>query len=86
MDPIEIGCNCMDWYHLAWNKIKWWAVVKTILNIAGSIEYTEFLDQLRKKDYPHVVSQSVTELVTSSHLYDVLFDVRSEVLTHTDIK
>jgi hypothetical protein len=42
---------------------------------AGSINCREFLDYLRKKNYPHVVSQSVIELVTFTQPQHVLFDI-----------
>jgi len=29
----KYAVNCMDCIHLAWNKIKWWAPVMTVLNV-----------------------------------------------------
>jgi hypothetical protein len=35
MDQKEIGCEDMDWIHLAHNMDQWWALVCTVVNLRG---------------------------------------------------
>jgi hypothetical protein len=33
LDIREIGCEGVDWIHLAQDRNQWWAVVNTVMNI-----------------------------------------------------
>jgi hypothetical protein len=34
MDLTGIGCEGVDWIHLAWDKVEWWWVlVNTVMNL-----------------------------------------------------
>jgi hypothetical protein len=34
-DLREIGYKVVDWIHLAQHRAKWWALVKTVMNLRG---------------------------------------------------
>jgi hypothetical protein len=40
----EIGCEGMDWIHLAQDRCGWWAVVTAVMNLRGSIKGGKFVD------------------------------------------
>ena len=33
MDLQEVGCGDMDWIDLAKDRVKWWALVNTVMNL-----------------------------------------------------
>jgi hypothetical protein len=33
MDLEQVGCEHVDWINLAQDRIEWWALVKTIMNL-----------------------------------------------------
>jgi hypothetical protein len=33
MEHTEIGCECVNWIHLAQDMVQWWAVVNTAMDI-----------------------------------------------------
>jgi hypothetical protein len=47
MDLRGIGCEVVDWIHLPQDRVRWWAVVSTVMNLWISVNVGEFLDQLR---------------------------------------
>jgi hypothetical protein len=44
MDMKEKGLEGADWIHLAEDRDRWWALVKTEMNLRGSIKGVEFID------------------------------------------
>jgi hypothetical protein len=30
---MKIGCECVDWFHLAQGRVQWRAVVNTVMNL-----------------------------------------------------
>jgi hypothetical protein len=35
LDLKEIGCDDMDWFHLAEYRFQWWALVNTVICLLG---------------------------------------------------
>jgi len=33
MDLREIGCEGVDWIHLIQDRVQWWALVNTVMNL-----------------------------------------------------
>jgi hypothetical protein len=44
MDLREIGCEGVEWIHLAQTKGKWQALVNMVMNLLGSIKGGKLLD------------------------------------------
>jgi hypothetical protein len=43
----EVGCEGVEWIHLAQDKDPWWALVNMLLEPSGSMKGREFLEHLR---------------------------------------
>ena len=33
MDPQEVGGGCEDWMELVQDRVRWWALVSTVMNL-----------------------------------------------------
>jgi hypothetical protein len=43
MDVDEIGCEGMDWYHLAQDRVHWLALVNTVMSLRVPLKAGYFL-------------------------------------------
>jgi hypothetical protein len=44
MDLREIGWGVVEWMHLAQERVQYWALVNTIMNLLFSLKGVEFLE------------------------------------------
>jgi hypothetical protein len=65
MDLRGLGCKGVHWIEVTWDRIQWWAVVRTVMNLHFCKSRT-FPDQLNnyevlKKDHALLCSSIIAE-------------------------
>jgi uncharacterized membrane protein YsdA (DUF1294 family) len=64
MDLKEMGCECVDWIHLAQDRDEQWAVMNAVMNLKFSYKVENFMTTKRSSRFPsRVIPHGISYLV-----------------------